>query len=176
MTAAVAALGLGANLGDARGALQAAVCALRAAPGVRVVSVSSLYRTAPVGGPQQPDYVNAVVVIRTDLPAHDLLAVAQGIEAAAHRTRDVRWGPRTLDVDILAVAGTVSDDPALVLPHPRAHERGFVLVPWGEIDPDFDVPGRGSVAALRDALPAGATADVVVLEAASSWLPTEGAS
>lgn len=173
MTVAIAALGLGANLGDARGALRLAVQALRSTPGIRVRAVSSLYSTAPVGGPAQPDYLNAVVVVSTELAPSDLLAIAQRLEAAAERTREVRWGPRTLDVDILAVAGIRSDDPRLLLPHPRAHERGFVLVPWAQIDPDFEVPGRGSVAALREALPASATADVVALEPASTWAPDE---
>lgn len=164
MTPRKVAFGLGANLGDARGALAAAVAALRATPGIDVIAVSALYRTSPVGGPEQPDYLNAVVVATTRLSPHELLAVGQSIEAAHSRTREVRWGPRTLDVDVLALSDVRSDDPAILLPHPRAHERGFVLVPWAEIDPDFDVPGRGTVAQLRDRLPAAARRDVVVAE------------
>ena len=112
----------------------------------------SLYRTAPVGGVEQPDYLNAVVAGRTELSASDLLALCQRIEQAHGRTRDVRWGPRTLDVDVLRFGDVVSDDPRLTLPHPRAHERAFVLVPWFEVDADASVPGRGRVADLLGAV------------------------
>lgn len=171
MTQATVAFGLGANLGDARAALTAAVAALQGSPGVRVLAVSSLYRTAPVGGPEQPDYLNAVVVAASDLAPAQLLGVAQRIEAEHHRTRLVRWGPRTLDVDILAVGDAVSDDPDILLPHPRAHERGFVLIPWAEVDPGFEVPGRGTVAALAAALPAAETAEVELVDRA--WAASE---
>ena len=141
-------LGLGANLGDARETLAAAVRSLAADPAVRIVGVSGLWRTAPVGGPAQADYRNAVVVVDTSLPAPAVLALAHRLEDAAGRERTVRWGPRTLDVDVLAVDEVRSDDPQLTLPHPRAHERAFVLMPWAEVTPLWplaagDGPSRG---------------------------------
>ena len=141
-----AALALGANLGDRLAALQAAVDGLAAQ--TRVLAVSAVFETAPVGGPEQPDFYNAVVVVDTDLAPHALLAVAQGIERDAGRVRHERWGPRTLDVDVLAFGELHSDDPVLTLPHPRAHERAFVLLPWLDADPGASIPGRGSVAEL----------------------------
>jgi 2-amino-4-hydroxy-6-hydroxymethyldihydropteridine diphosphokinase len=143
-----AALALGANLGDRAAALQNAVDALARA--TKVVAVSAIFETAPVGGPEQPDYYNAVVIVETDLTASELLRLAQSIEADAGRVRLQRWGPRTLDVDVLAFDGVVSDDPVLTLPHPRAHERAFVLMPWLDAEPGAEVPGRGTVAALLD--------------------------
>lgn len=142
-----AVLGLGANLGSPREALRAAVAGLAAEPGIALLAVSGLWRTAQVGGPEQPDYLNAVVVVETDLPAPALLAVAHQLEQSAGRTRDERWGPRSLDVDLLDVAGVRSVDPGLTLPHPRAHLRAFVLAPWAQVDPGWalaphDVPAR----------------------------------
>lgn len=149
MTRAV--LGLGANLGDARAALRAAIAGLVAHPGIEVGPVSGLWRTAAVGGPEQPDYLNAVVLVATDLAPADLLAVAHDLERAAGRARDVRWGPRTLDVDVLDVEGARSADPALTLPHPRAHERAFVLAPWAQVDPDWVLaPDTDRPAPVRD--------------------------
>ena len=145
------ALGLGANLGDRVAALQGAVDVL--SPHLRSPRASGVYETAPVGGPDQPDYANAVLVGDTDLEPERILALAHDAEDAWHRTREVRWGPRTLDVDVLVVGDLVSDDPDLTLPHPRAHERGFVLVPWAEADPDAVLPDGRLVAALAaDAL------------------------
>jgi 2-amino-4-hydroxy-6-hydroxymethyldihydropteridine diphosphokinase len=139
-----AALGLGANLGDPRAALRAAVAGLAAEPETDVLAVSGLWRTAPVGGPPQPDYWNAVVVVDTGLTADELLALAQRLEAAAERTREERWGPRTLDVDLLDVVGERRSDPWLALPHPRAHLRRFVLAPWAQLDPEWQlVPAAG---------------------------------
>jgi 2-amino-4-hydroxy-6-hydroxymethyldihydropteridine diphosphokinase len=162
-----AAFGLGANLGAADAALADAVRQLEASPLLVQVRASPIYRTVPVGGPAgQPDYCNAVVVADTDAPPAELLALAHRIEAAHGRTREVRWGPRTLDVDVLAVAGTISDDPVLTLPHPRAAERAFVLVPWAQVDPGFVVPGTGAtVESLLAALPSEAVAQVRPLEA-----------
>lgn len=137
-----AALGLGSNLGDRRRLLSAAVDSLRRAPGVEVVAVSSFVESDPVGGPDQPDFLNAVVVVETSLAPLELLALAQRCEQDAARVRDERWGPRTLDVDVLAYDAVVSEDPVLTLPHPRAVERGFVLVPWSEVDPTFELAGR----------------------------------
>jgi 2-amino-4-hydroxy-6-hydroxymethyldihydropteridine diphosphokinase len=142
-----AAFGLGANLGDRVAALQGAVDLI--APLLTDAVVSSVYETAPVGGPaDQPDYANAVLVGSTDLDPHALLAAAHEAEQAWHRTREVRWGPRTLDVDVLAVGDLELHDPDLEIPHPRAHERGFVLVPWAEADPAAVIPARGRVAEL----------------------------
>ena len=148
MTRAVIALG--ANLGDARAALVGAVQALAATPQLRVVAESSIYRTAPIGGPEQPDYLNAVVIVETELSPGALLAVCQGIERQWDRTREVRWGPRTLDLDIIAFGDVVSDDPVLTLPHPRANQRAFVLAPWLEADPAAVLPGQGTVAGLLE--------------------------
>jgi 2-amino-4-hydroxy-6-hydroxymethyldihydropteridine diphosphokinase len=148
------AFGLGANLGDRVAALQGAVSSL--APHLRGAAVSSVYETAPVGGPEQPDYANAVLVGDSDEPASVLLARAHDAEALWLRTREVRWGPRTLDVDVLVVGMETSDDPGLLLPHPRAHERAFVLVPWAEVDPDAVLPGSGRVGDLALAVDAAA--------------------
>lgn len=139
-------LGLGSNLGDRLGALQAAVDGMRAADGVRVVAISRVYETAPVGGPEQGPYLNAVVAIDSDIDARALLALAQQLEAAAHRVRTVRWGPRTLDVDVLWVDGERLDDPELTVPHPRMWERAFVLVPLADVAPDL-VEGKAAAGA-----------------------------
>lgn len=160
-----AAVALGANLGNRLETLQGAVDALEDTPGVRVTAVSAVYETDAVGGPaDQPSYYNAVVLLRTTLPAPALLERGNAVEDAYGRVREVRWGPRTLDVDILAVEGTLSDDPHLVLPHPRAHERAFVLAPWLDADPAAEVPGHGPVADLLKAL-GGAEAHGVRLRA-----------
>lgn len=128
-------LGIGSNLGERLAYLQLAVDELAATEGVTVVGVSPVYETAPVGGPEQPDYLNAVVAVDTALTAHELLDVAQGIETEAERVRTVRWGPRTLDVDVLLVGDEQIDDPDLVVPHPRLTERAFVVVPLADLDP-----------------------------------------
>ena len=128
------AFGLGANLGDRVAALQGAVDIL--APLLVDPVVSHVYETAPIGGPEQPEYANAVLIGATELAPLELLAAAHRAEQEWHRVREVRWGPRTLDVDVLDIDEVVSDDPVLTLPHPRICERGFVLVPWLEIEPD----------------------------------------
>ena len=128
-------LALGSNLGDRAGNLQYAVDALHEAPGVEVTDVSRVYETAPVGGPPQAAYLNAVVVVDTTLDPYALLALAQRIELDAHRVRIERWGPRTLDVDMLLYDDVHSDDPDLTLPHPRMWERGFVLAPLRDVAP-----------------------------------------
>jgi 2-amino-4-hydroxy-6-hydroxymethyldihydropteridine diphosphokinase len=135
------ALGLGANLGERLAALQTAVDTVCQDPQVEPVAVSPVFETDPVGGPEQPDYLNAVLVIQTSLAAVEVLALAQLAEFDMQRTRAVRWGARTLDVDVLAYGDAVSPDPFLTLPHPRAAERAFVLVPWACVDPDFELPG-----------------------------------
>ncbi len=141
-------LALGANLGDAVTTLAQAVSALRLLPGLEVTDVSPVYRTAPVGGPDQPDYLNLVVQGTTTLtPAH-LLDATSAIEREAGRTREVHWGPRTLDIDLVVVGDHLLNTERLVLPHPRAHERAFVLLPWLDIDPEAVLPGYGRVATL----------------------------
>ncbi len=158
-----AVLSLGANLGDRARALRTAVEALEPDG---LVARSTLYETPPWGPVDQPPYLNAVVVVRGDRDAAGWLARAHELERAAGRTREVRWGARTLDVDVVTVTaddGTpvLSDDPALTLPHPRAHERAFVLVPWLSLDPTAELPGRGRVADLVAALPPDDVAAVV---------------
>ncbi len=147
-----AVIALGANLGNRLETLQGAIDALEDTPGVRVKGVSRVYETEPWGVDpgSQPSYFNAVVVLKTTLPPSSLLERAHAVEEAFHRVRDERWGPRTLDVDIVAYAEVVSDDPRLTLPHPRAHERAFVLAPWLDVDPEATLPGQGPVAELLD--------------------------
>ena len=143
-----AVLALGSNLGDRRDILQGGVDAIAGLTDVRVTAVSPVYETAPVGGPPQPDYLNAVILIETSAGARDLLDQLHEVEAAFDRVRLVRWGPRTLDIDIITVAGERRDDPDLTLPHPRASERAFVLAPWHDADPDAVLPGHGPVGGL----------------------------
>jgi 2-amino-4-hydroxy-6-hydroxymethyldihydropteridine diphosphokinase len=145
-------LALGSNLGDRLANLQRGL-AILCAPGLRCTAVSAVFETAPVGGPAQDDYLNAVLLAVSALPATEILARCQQAEAALHRVRAVRWGPRTLDVDIIACGDEISADPALTLPHPRAHERAFVLAPWLDVAPDAVLPGQGSIARLLAAAP-----------------------
>lgn len=141
-------LALGSNLGSRIDYLQGALDVLFDAPGLAFVAVSSVYETDPVGGPEQGPYLNAVVIAEGMQHPRTLLERAQSVESAFGRRREERWGPRTLDVDLIIVDGVVWDDPELTLPHPRAHERAFVLVPWAEVDPDAELPGHGPIAAL----------------------------
>ncbi|MDA2809734.1 2-amino-4-hydroxy-6-hydroxymethyldihydropteridine diphosphokinase [Nocardiopsis sp. RSe5-2] len=153
--ARTAVLALGSNMGDRMATLQGAVDALvgpGAAPGLTAAAVSPVYETAPVGGPEQGPYLNAVLVADCALAPHGLLARTQEVEKRFHRVREVRWGPRTLDVDIIALGDELSGDPDLTLPHPRAHERAFVLRPWADADPGAVLPGRGPVADLLAAV------------------------
>lgn len=148
-----AVVALGSNLGNRLETLQGAVDALEDTPGVRVRAVSAVFETEGVGGPDdQPAYFNAVLVLRTTLPPQSLLERANAVEDAFGRVRTVRWGPRTLDVDILAYEGVLLDAPELTLPHPRAHERAFVLAPWLDADPAAELPGHGPVAALLESV------------------------
>src|SRR5215831_12540503 len=139
---------LGSNLGDRLALLQAGIDALTADQQIRATAVSGVYETSPVGGPDQPVYLNAVLIAVSALPAHALLDRCQAAERASGRVRTVRWGPRTLDIDIITCDAETSTDPALTLPHPRAHERAFVLVPWLDADPGAELPGFGRVADL----------------------------
>ncbi len=141
-----AVLSVGSNLGDRLGHLQGALDSLAAA-GIDIVAVSGVYETAPVGGPDQDDFLNAVTIVETTLSPHELLSACQRVEAEHDRVREVRWGPRTLDVDVIAYADVILDDPSLTLPHPRAHERAFVCVPWLDAD-DRAVLPQGPVADL----------------------------
>ncbi len=152
-----AVLSVGSNLGDRLGTLQGCVQAIGGLADTDVLAISPVYETAPVGGPAQPDYLNAVLIVATALGPRPLLAATQRIEADFGRVRPadaVRFGPRTLDIDIISYDEEISDDPVLTLPHPRAHERAFVLAPWHDLDPAATVPGRGPVPALLAALPA----------------------
>jgi 2-amino-4-hydroxy-6-hydroxymethyldihydropteridine diphosphokinase len=147
-----AVLGLGANQGDALGALRSAAAALGNDPATDVVAASRVYRSAPIGGPDQPDYLNAVVVVRTDLKVWELLGLAHRIESDHDRVREERWGPRTLDIDIITFDAVLSNDPDLTLPHPRSHERLFVVLPWLEIAPTDEHPTWGPLAPLAVSL------------------------
>jgi 2-amino-4-hydroxy-6-hydroxymethyldihydropteridine diphosphokinase len=141
-----AVLSLGSNIGDRLAHLQGALDTLFAR-GVRIIAVSPVYETDPVGGPDQDDYLNAVAVVDTDLDARGLLIVCQSVETEYDRVREVRWGPRTLDIDIIDFEGMIVDDPELTLPHSRAAERAFVCAPWLDVDPQAVLPG-GPVASL----------------------------
>lgn len=141
-------VGLGANLGDPAAQITAAVAALAALDETRVVRASSRYRTAPIGHADQPDYVNAVALLDTGLAPRTLLDALLGIERAAGRERSFRNAPRLLDLDLLLYGDQIIDAPGLVVPHPRMHERAFVLVPLVEIAPDVVVPGHGRAADL----------------------------
>jgi 2-amino-4-hydroxy-6-hydroxymethyldihydropteridine diphosphokinase len=141
-----AVLSLGSNLGDRLGHLQGALDGLSAA-GIEVIAVSGVYETAPVGGPDQGDFLNAVAIVETSLSPLELLRACQLAEVEHDRVREVRWGPRTLDVDVIAIGDVILDDPVLTLPHPRAHERAFVCVPWLSVDPHAALP-QGPLASL----------------------------
>jgi len=146
----LAVIALGSNVGNRLERLQSAVDALADTPGLKVKAVSPVYETEPWGvdPASQSSYFNAVVLVRTTLPPSSLLERGHAIEEALERVRDEHWGPRTIDVDIVAYQGVISDDPSLTLPHPRVHERAFVLVPWHDVEPAAEVPGRGAVAEL----------------------------
>jgi 2-amino-4-hydroxy-6-hydroxymethyldihydropteridine diphosphokinase len=136
---------MGSNLGDRLENLQGGLDALFDAPGLTFVAVSPVFETAPVGGPPQAAYLNAVLITKTALPARAVIDRCHRVEAAFGRARTQVWGPRTLDLDLIIYGDEVSDDPELTLPHPRAHERAFVLAPWHAADPHAWLPGRGPV-------------------------------
>jgi 2-amino-4-hydroxy-6-hydroxymethyldihydropteridine diphosphokinase len=135
-----AVIALGANLGDRLAALQGAINELHDHDCVDVRVVSHVYSTEPVGGPEQSDYLNAAVLVDTTLTPLELLDLAHRIESTWNRTREIRWGPRTLDVDLIRVGDVVMDTEVLTLPHPRALERAFVCIPWADVEPDLDLP------------------------------------
>ena len=156
-------IGLGSNLDGPRERLNRAVESLREIPRSRLVNVSSFYRSKPVGPQDQPDFVNAVAVLDTELDAHDLLARLQWIEKSQDRVRGgQRWGPRTLDLDILLCGDRQIMTDSLQVPHPELHRRGFVLLPLAEIAPHLVVPGRGGVTELLAAID---TTDLQKIEA-----------
>ncbi|MFC7451361.1 2-amino-4-hydroxy-6-hydroxymethyldihydropteridine diphosphokinase [Rhodococcus daqingensis] len=144
-----AVLSIGSNLGDPLENLRSVVDGL----GGRLLAASSVYATAPWGGVDQQDFLNATLVVDdTELDCRGWLRLGQELEAAADRVRDQRWGPRSLDVDVIDCDGIVSADPELTLPHPRAHERAFVLIPWLEVDPDATLVVRGATVPARELL------------------------
>jgi len=140
---------LGSNLDDPVAQVRAGALALGKLPGTRLVRCSSLYRTAPVGITEQPDFINAVCTIDTGLLAGALMQALLDIERAHGRQRNIQGGPRTLDLDLLLYGDRVCHEPGLTLPHPRLHERAFVLYPLSEIAPGLSIPGRGQVETLR---------------------------
>jgi 2-amino-4-hydroxy-6-hydroxymethyldihydropteridine diphosphokinase len=150
----VAYIALGSNLGDREQTLRRAVAALGEEPGIRVTAISSLIDTAPVGVVDQPRFLNGVAAVETELSAQRLLAVLLGIERHFGRRREASTphGPRTLDLDLLLYGDEVIDEPGLRVPHPRLHEREFVLRPLAELAPGLEVPGKGRVETLRAGL------------------------
>ncbi|MDQ1727379.1 MAG: 2-amino-4-hydroxy-6-hydroxymethyldihydropteridine diphosphokinase [Frankiaceae bacterium] len=140
-----AVVAAGSNLGDRAATLARGLQLLSVHPQVSVVAVSPVYETDPVGGPAQDDFLNLVALVDTDVPARTFLGLLHVIEAACDRERGERWGPRTLDLDLIAYDALVSAEPGLLLPHPRAHERAFVLRPWADLAPEARLPGRGTV-------------------------------
>jgi 2-amino-4-hydroxy-6-hydroxymethyldihydropteridine diphosphokinase len=146
-----AVVALGANIGNPSEQMDLAIAMLKEA--TDVIAVSTYYITKPVGGPEQPDYINAVCILESDLPALDLLSLLQGIEKSLGRERIERWGPRTIDLDLIQYGSLLSKAEELELPHPRAHERRFVLEPWHEIEPDAVLLTHGRISELLAQLP-----------------------
>ncbi len=142
-------VGLGANLGDRDATIRRALELLAADPHIDVTAVSTLRETDPVGVEDQPRFLNGVARLDTSLGPHDLLARLLDVERSLGRVRRERWGPRTIDLDLLLYDDLVLDEPGLTVPHPRLHERLFVLEPLEELDPALVVPGKGTVSALR---------------------------
>ena len=146
-----AVIALGSNLGNPSANLDIAIALLRES--TDVIAVSTFYKTAPVGGPTQPDFINAVCVIESELPAIELLSLLHGIEKSLGRQRLEHWGPRTLDLDLIQYGDLVSENVDVQLPHPRAHERRFVLEPWHEIDADAILLNHGRIDEILAQLP-----------------------
>lgn len=146
-----AVIALGANIGNPKEQMDIAISLLRES--LEVSAVSTYFTTAPVGGPEQPDYLNAVAIAESELPAADLLALLQGIEKVLGRERIEHWGPRTIDLDLIQYGSILSYAEELQLPHPRAHERRFVLEPWAQIEPDALLLTHGKISELLAQLP-----------------------
>jgi len=146
-----AVIALGANIGDPKEQMDIAISLLRES--LEVTAVSSYFTTAPVGGPEQPDYLNAVAIAESDLPASELLALLHGIEKVLGRERIEHWGPRTIDLDLIQYGSILSYADELLLPHPRAHERRFVLEPWAQVEPDALLLTHGKISDLLAQLP-----------------------
>lgn len=163
-----AVFSLGGNVGDVPETLQKAVDRIAATPDVIVTDVSGVYRTSPVGRTDQPDFLNIVLLAETTLISGILLERLHTIETSLGRVRDERWGPRTIDIDLITLGERVRSDDHLTLPHPRAHERAFVLVPWLEADPAAELVGHGRVADLVGGLD---TAGVERVEGVAIHLP-----
>ena len=146
-----AVVALGANLEEPRKAIELAIELLKQS--TDVTAISSLHETAPVGGPEQENYINAVITLESELPAADLLSLLHGIEKSMGRVREERWGPRVIDLDLIQYGTLLSKREELTLPHPRAHERRFVLEPLHEIDPDAILLTHGRIDQLLEQLP-----------------------
>ena len=146
-----AVIALGANIGNPEEQMQIAIALLQ--DSLELIAVSSIIKTAPVGGPTQPDYLNAVCIAESELSASELLGLLQGIEKSLGRVREERWGPRTIDLDLIQYGTILSAANELTLPHPRAHERRFVLEPWFEIEPDAILLTHGKISELLAQLP-----------------------
>jgi len=154
-------VGVGANLGDRERTIRRAIEILAAQPGIELAGVSPLRETEPWGPVEQPAYLNGAVALDTELAPRDLLEVLLDVEQSLGRDRstEVRFGPRTLDLDLLVHGDLVRDEPGLTLPHPRLHERRFALEPLADLDPELVVPGRGTVCELLASLDAGSRGD-----------------
>lgn len=152
--ATIAAIGLGGNVGDAAATVREALQALDGLPSTRLLQASPLYRTPAWGNTAQPDFINAAALLRTGLDARALLDAMLEVERHFGRDRDagVQWGPRTLDLDLLLFGDAAIDEPGLRVPHPHLHERAFALLPLSRIAPDLQVPGKGRVADLLQAV------------------------
>jgi len=145
-----AVVALGANIGNPQEQMDLAIAMLKEA--TEVTAISSYYSTKPVGGPEQPDYINAVCTLESELPALDLLSLLHGIEKSLGRERREKWGPRTIDLDLIQYGSLLSKADELELPHPRAFERRFVLEPWHEIEPDAVLLTHGKISELLEQL------------------------
>ena len=141
-----AVIALGSNIGDPKDNLDLAISLLREATDLK--RVSTYFKTKPVGYEDQPDFLNAVCIAESDLPAMEFLKMLHGIEKAMGRERSIKWGPRTIDLDLIQYGDLISKAEELTLPHPRAHERRFVLEPWLEIEPDAILLTHGKISEL----------------------------
>jgi 2-amino-4-hydroxy-6-hydroxymethyldihydropteridine diphosphokinase len=146
-----AVVALGANIGNPEEQMDIAVALLKES--TEVIAVSTYFQTKPVGGPEQPEYLNAVCILESELPALELLSLLHGIEKSLGRERIEHWGPRTIDLDLIQYGSLLSSADELTLPHPRAHERRFVLEPWAQIEPDAVLLTHGRISDLLEQLP-----------------------